>query len=905
MTDQPETGSDPGKPPQPVLKKKRGIPFIWILPLLAALIGAGLVVKSLLEAGIPIEIVFNTADGIEAGKTKLMYRGLELARVKTLKLNPDLQSVTVHIDVPRAAEEHLRSNSQFWLVKPEISLAGVTGLGTLLSGNYIAVKPGDGEKTRMFRALPNPPADDLNTPGLHLTLTASALGSLRQDAPVYYRQILVGRVQEHTLAEDGNSVNISIFINEEYEHLVRKNSRFWNASGISVSGGLSGLSIETESLASVLAGGLAFFTPDSDAPAPPSKDGDVFPLYDNFKHAEAGTGVTLHLHDGEGLNQNTTRILFEGVEIGNIETISIEDDMDGVVAKAVLDPRFSSFLTTGTRFWRVKPTISLTGISGLSTLFSGQHIAMQPGKGEPVTDFTVLEEPPVLPTSVPGLHFKLSTDNLGSLTRGTGIYYKRVPVGTVQAYHLDASGQQVIVEAYINEQYAHLVRSNTRFWNSSGIDLTGSIAGFKLRTGSAASIISGGITFATPDNETRGNAAKNGRLFTLYPDYESASENGTLFSGKRPPGLHLSVRTTNLGSLAAGSPVLYKRVTVGQVDGYHLDEDHETVLVDFTIRPQYRHLVHENTRFWNASGIELSGGLTGFHLKSESVKSILAGGVAFDTPGEAGGPAEEDTVFPLYSDARSAQEDSVPIHITFNAATGLSAGAEIKYQGITIGRVTQVTLRNNRNGVTVHANLFGSARHMANTGTRFWVVSASLGLAKTSHLGTLITGNYIAVQPGDGASATLFTGLEHAPIEQRLEDGLNLQLTAQRLGSINAGDPVYYRQIAVGSVIGYKLGANANEVVIFINIKPYYAPLVRSNSMFWNTSGIRVDASLVGGIKVETESLESVLGGGIAFATPDNADMGDAASQGMSFELHEKRVEDWLHWSPKIPLGTL
>jgi len=904
MADQPGAVENSGKPSKPVLKRKHGISFIWILPLLAALIGAGLVIKSLLEAGIPIEIVFKTADGIEAGKTKLMYRGLEVARVKAVKLNPDLQSVTVHIDIPREAEEHLRSNSQFWLVKPEISLAGVTGLGTLLSGNYIAVKPGGGKQAHVFRALPNPPADDLDTPGLHLTLTASKLGSLRQDAPIYYRQILVGQVQEHTLAKDGNSVNIHIFINEEYEHLVTKNSRFWNASGISISGGLSGLSIETESLSSVLSGGLAFFTPESGEPAPPSKDGDIFPLHDNFKVAEAGVEVTLHLHDGEGLSEHTTRIMLEGVEIGNIETISIAEDMDGVVAKAILDPRTASLLTTGTRFWRVRPTISLSGISGLSTLLSGQHIAMQPGKGEPLRDFTVLEEPPVLPTSVPGLHFKLSTDNLGSLSRGTNIYYKRIPVGTIQAYRLDESGQQVIIDAYIEEQYAHLVRSNTRFWNTSGIDLTGSVAGFKLRTESATSIISGGIAFATPDNKQPGSAAKNGRLFTLYPDYESASENNTLFARKREPGLHLSLRTTDLGSLAAGSPVLYKRITVGQVNGYRLDEDHEAVLVQFTIAPQYQHLVHENTRFWNASGIELSGGLGSFHLKSESIKSILAGGIAFSTPDNPGGAAREDSVYPLYKDARSALEDSVPIRIMFDAATGLSAGAEIRFQGIQVGRVTDIKLRNNRNGVTVHASLFGSARHMANTGTRFWVVSATFGLARTEHLETLITGNYLAIQPGDGTPATLFTGLEHDPLEQRLGDGLNLQLTTQRLGSIDAGDPVYYRQIRVGSVIGYTLGANANEVIIFINIRPYYAPLVRSNSMFWNASGIRVDASLVGGVKIDTESLQSILDGGIAFSTPDNPDMGDAASQGMSFELHAKHEENWLHWSPKIPLGS-
>ncbi len=903
MTEQTDTTRTAAQPKQPVLKKRHGLPFIWILPVIAALIGGGLVVKSMIEAGVPIEIVFDTADGIEAGKTKLMYRGLEVARVKSVELNKDLKSVTVHIDIPRRAEKHLGSEARFWLVKPEISLAGVTGLGTLLSGNYIALRPGGGHKTRKFRALKNPPPHDVDTPGLHVTLTASKLGSLRENAPIYYRQILVGRVQEHALSEDGESVRINLFIQEKYEHLVKKTSRFWNASGINISGGISGLSVETESLTSILAGGLAFFTPDSNETPVNSEDGDTFPLYDNYKTAEAGVEITLHMSNGKGFGENKTRVMFEGIEIGTVEKIRIEENFEGVVARASLDPRVTPLLRSGTRFWRVSPKISLTRVSGLSTLLSGDQIAMQPGEGDPANDFKLLDEPPVLPESVPGLHFQLRAEDLGSLSRGTDIYFKRIPVGNVQAYRLDKSGENVIIDAFIEEKYAHLVRKNSRFWNTSGIDLRGSVAGFRLHTESVTSIISGGIAFATPTGR-KTKPAGNGSTFMLYENYDAASENESLFHDKREPGLHLNVRTDDLGSLSAGSPVLYKRISVGQIDGYRLDEDNDAIVVQLTIRPRYAHLVRSNSRFWNASGIELSGGLGGLHLKSESVKSILAGGIAFYTPQGSASPARENSEFPLYRDSRSAREDSIPITITFDSANGLSAGADIRYMGIEIGRVTGVKLRNDRNGVTVHADLFGSAAHMARSGSRFWVVSAKLGLAGSEHLGTLITGNYIAVLPGEGNPALQFTGLEQAPQDRALSDGLNLQLTSYRRGSIDEGDPVYYRQIPVGSVIGYKLGVNADEVVVFINIRPYYAPLVRNNSMFWNTSGIRVDASLVGGVKIDTESVEAILDGGIAFATPDNKDMGDSASEGMSFVLHDTHKPDWLAWSPRIPLGT-
>jgi paraquat-inducible protein B len=192
---------------------------------------------------------------------------------------------------------------------------------------------------------------------------------------------------------------------------------------------------------------------------------------------------------------------------------------------------------------------------------------------------------------------------------------------------------------------------------------------------------------------------------------------------------------------------------------------------------------------------------------------------------------------------------------------------------------------------------------MARADTRFWVVGPEFGLARTENLGTVISGNYIAAQPGSGQTTTTFTGLERPPHDQALESGLNLQLKAARRGSIDSGDPVYYRQVQVGSVIGTRLGNHADEVVVFVNIRPYYAPLVRNNSVFWNVSGIRVDASLVGGMKVDTESIESLLEGGIAFATPDNELMGDTAGQGMAFTLYDQHKPEWLSWSPKIPLG--
>jgi paraquat-inducible protein B len=252
----------------------------------------------------------------------------------------------------------------------------------------------------------------------------------------------------------------------------------------------------------------------------------------------------------------------------------------------------------------------------------------------------------------------------------------------------------------------------------------------------------------------------------------------------------------------------------------------------------------------------------------------------------------------------------VPIKITFDSAEGLGKDTEIKYHGITVGKVNSVTFGPSLEKVFLSAHLDRNTSSLASEGTRFWVVKPEFGLSKISHLGTLITGDYIAVLPAmkKGEPKYEFIGQRKPPSDKPPSDksaewGLNIILTADQLGSINVGDKVYYREIEVGEVTSYKLADTTEHIRIYLNIQKRYIPLVRENSVFWNASGIGVDFGLFSGLKIQTESLESMMSGGIAFATPDNKDMGELVKKNAVFPLRAKVNKQWLKWKPSIKLA--
>jgi paraquat-inducible protein B len=262
-----------------VRKKRLRVSIVWIIPILAAVVAVGIAIQRVLSEGPTITIVFKLASGVEAGKTFIKYKDVIIGQVTAVQLSDDYAKVLVRAKIAKHAAGLMVKDAKFWVVEPRISLSGVSGLSTLLSGNYIGFEAGKSdEDERNFIGLDLPPPIT-DQKGRIFMLKASTLGSLGVGAPVYYRQLGVGQVAAYNLAPDGKSVEISVFVNSPYDKFVTPETRFWNASGINVSVGADGVDVHTESLTALIAGGLAFDVPPFATPSQPAAANTTFTLY--------------------------------------------------------------------------------------------------------------------------------------------------------------------------------------------------------------------------------------------------------------------------------------------------------------------------------------------------------------------------------------------------------------------------------------------------------------------------------------------------------------------------------------------------------------------------------------------------------------------------------------------------
>ena len=337
MSNSKKDRSDLKNLPDPEFRtKKRGISIVWLVPLVALAIGGWLVYKALSEKGPTITISFNSAAGLEAGKTKIKYKDVELGQVVSIDLDDQLSQVILKAELVKKAENFLSQNTRFWVVRARVGAGGVSGLGTLFSGAYIGLDPGNpGPPATSFEGLEIPPVVTTDLPGSHFVLRAASLGSLNIGVPVYFRRIEVGRVVSYKLDEDGQAVTIKVFVHDPHHELVRKNTRFWNASGLDVDIGADGIRVDTESLVTLMIGGIAFDTPVNQEPGEPAEENVVFELYKNRDSISEKTYVDknrwlLYFNsDVRGLKSGAP-VELNGIQIGSVLDVNLEFDVEKV-----------------------------------------------------------------------------------------------------------------------------------------------------------------------------------------------------------------------------------------------------------------------------------------------------------------------------------------------------------------------------------------------------------------------------------------------------------------------------------------------------------------------------------------------------------------------------------------------
>jgi paraquat-inducible protein B len=336
MNEQQKVETDTLGAAQAVVKPKKSISIVWIVPLVALFIGGWLTYKAITEKGPAITITFQSAEGLEAGKTKIKFKDVEVGQVEEIHLSEDLSQVIVKAQLTRDAKDYLSVNTRFWVVRARVAGGGVSGLGTLFSGAYIGMDPGKpGNPAWSFKGLETPPIVTTDLPGRHFTLMAERLGSLDIGRPVYFRQIQVGQVVAYYMEKTGRAVYIKIFIHKPYHELVHSNTRFWNAGGLDVSVDANGVKVNTESLVTIMIGGIAFDTPMDPEPGPAAREGEIFRLYDRKEDIHKKTYVTkdrwlLHFEDSVAGLSVGAPVKFKGIQIGQVIDINLEFDYDAM-----------------------------------------------------------------------------------------------------------------------------------------------------------------------------------------------------------------------------------------------------------------------------------------------------------------------------------------------------------------------------------------------------------------------------------------------------------------------------------------------------------------------------------------------------------------------------------------------
>jgi paraquat-inducible protein B len=330
--------SGPGEPlpdlPAPAVRRaKRFAPsLVWVVPVVAAIAALSLTLRTYLSIGPHITVSFQTAEGLEAGKTEVRYKEVVIGHVTGIVLSEDHSHVLVHIVLDHREKDFAVSDTRFWVVRPRLGLAGVSGLGTLISGAYVGADVGVAkDKQTEFTGLEMPPAVLRGKQGRSFAVHSEDLGSLDIGSPVYFRRIQAGRISGYGLDDDGKGVTIQLFVDAPYDRFVTPAAHFWNASGIDLSLTAAGLKLNTESLATVIAGGVAFQPFDESKPLPPAAEGTRFEMYSDKTAAMKppdGPELEVRMHFNETLRGLVigAPVDFRGITVGNVKSINLDYD---------------------------------------------------------------------------------------------------------------------------------------------------------------------------------------------------------------------------------------------------------------------------------------------------------------------------------------------------------------------------------------------------------------------------------------------------------------------------------------------------------------------------------------------------------------------------------------------------
>jgi paraquat-inducible protein B len=333
------------RPSEPDVRERRWhLSLVWIVPLVAVIVGLSMMVRTWQQRGPVIEVTFETAEGLKPDQTPVQYRNVVIGQLTGVTLGDDRKQVVATLELTKDAEAFTREDARFWVVRPRIGATGISGLDTLFSGGFIAADPGTSSQHReRFDGLESPPPITYGEPGRRFRLQAEDLGSLTIGSPLYYRSVRVGQVVSYQLAEGGQGVNVEVFVAEPHDRFVTGETRFWNSSGIDLDLGVDGVEVQMQSLVSLVTGGVSFGAPVMNgAEITPAEAGSNFRLFDDKTTALApqkGPPEPIRMRFAQALRgmEEGAPVDFQGKNIGEVNRITLDYDESDQTFPVVVD----------------------------------------------------------------------------------------------------------------------------------------------------------------------------------------------------------------------------------------------------------------------------------------------------------------------------------------------------------------------------------------------------------------------------------------------------------------------------------------------------------------------------------------------------------------------------------------
>lgn len=693
-------------------RRARISPF-WLLPLVAIFIAGWLLFQHWVERGTDITIEFTSAPGVVANRTPIRYQGVEVGLVQSVAISKDMKNIIVTASINKDMRSALNSGTKFWLVTPKASLAGVSGLDALVGGNYIGMLPSTGTEQFSFVAQDTPPQLNIDEGELLIHLTAPDLGSLNENSPIYYRKVPVGHISDYTILPNNQGVSIAAIVQKRYANLVRKDSQFWNVSGLQGSFDLkSGANVKMESLSAVINGAVAFDSPEG---SPEAEEGQSFVLQSSAAMASAAKltrkaplNITLWANDTFGVNQGQP-VVYRGIQIG--EVLRRHLNVDKVDFNIAIYDEYRHLVRADSQFVansRVDVQLGLNGLQFQGAtpqewLDGGIHLIAGNSNENLPTTFPLYRSDENAKAGIlgnsPPTTITLNTATLPDIQTGSVVLYRQFAVGKIIAIKPTKSG--FAIDVNISSEYRHLLTQNSVFWAEGGAKVELNSNGLTVQAAPLSRAISGAISFDNFDS----SVVNKTRQHTLYPNETAAKAIGSV----------VTLTTYDASKLSEGMPIRYLGINIGQIESLKLSADKREVQAKAILYPEY---VSSFTKLGSRFAVvtpELSpAGLN--NLDSLLQPYINA---------EPGSSNKKRYQFELQTAniTDSRYLDGLTIYLDATDAGSIQVGTPILFRGLEVGVVTGLYLGELSDRVYVATRIGKEYQYLVRNNTQFWLSS--------------------------------------------------------------------------------------------------------------------------------------------------------------------------------------